>query len=417
MKLIEFKRFKYYQVLFFVIINIFYNNCFAKDLYVSNSGSDSVSYANNSISNPWATPKKAWYEARAGDTVYFRDGTYTIASEIDTKFVGHDGTEQNPITFTNYQDEDVLFDCLVRGSPCFDIERTWNVVDGINFNGGWTTFRLGYDSLADHFTVKNCEAHLSNSEDNNGFVYINNYNPRNRANYATIQNCIIVGPGPPYSNRNMAGIIAFKAEGLKILNNEISNVVIGIYYKHANTGTDPGIEIAYNYIHDTDYKSIFSNSNYAYIHDNLIGRNTGKFKLNEANGFPGGDHNIVTHNTIYDVDLNLDSDSGGADYNTFENNIIYSYTIESGCNGNTWDSNLFAADSGIGTNAITGSPIFVGGRSPSTIAGFALAPQSLGKNKSNDGKDMGADVSSVGVQDGQTINKPSKPRGLKVVHD
>jgi len=374
----------------------------AKELFVSTTGSDSVSYANNDINNPWATPRKAWTEARAGDTVFFREGTYTIANTIDTEGAGYDGNEANPITFSNYQNEYVLFEC---GSlwPCFNIERSWNVVDGINFNGGRTVFRLGYNSLADHFTVQNCEAHTTLDAiqgENFGFVHINHYNAGNKADYTTIQNCIIEGPGIGASD-NVASVVVFEAIGTKILNNEIYNYPRGIYYKHANSGTNPGIEIAYNHIHHTGYYSIFSNSNYASIHNNIIGEHEnipdiGEFKFNSDNGGPGGDHNLVIHNTIYSVNLLLGSDAGGADYNTFKDNIIYSTTIESNCDGNEWDYNLHVTDSAIGSNDIFGSPDFIGGSSPSTIADFALVAGSPGKSAASDGKDMGADVSLVG---------------------
>jgi hypothetical protein len=47
-------------------------------------------------------------------------------------------------------------------------------------------------------------------------------------------------------------------------------------------------------------------------------------------------------------------------------------------------------------HSVTGAPIFVGGASPTTLAGFALAANSPGKNAASDGKDMGADISKVG---------------------
>lgn len=56
----------------------------AKDLFVATTGSDAVSYAANNLATPWATPAKAWAEARAGDTVYFRGGTYPVTQMIDT---------------------------------------------------------------------------------------------------------------------------------------------------------------------------------------------------------------------------------------------------------------------------------------------------------------------------------------------
>ncbi|MDP2876300.1 MAG: hypothetical protein Q8O00_08955, partial [Holophaga sp.] len=56
------------------------------------------------------------------------------------------------------------------------------------------------------------------------------------------------------------------------------------------------------------------------------------------------------------------------------------------------------AKNGGDQHSIAANPIFVGGESPSTIAGFALAVGSPGKNAGSDGRDMGADVSRVGIQ-------------------
>lgn len=47
----------------------------------------------------------------------------------------------------------------------------------------------------------------------------------------------------------------------------------------------------------------------------------------------------------------------------------------------------------MGANNVVGSPTFVGGSSPSTWAGYALASGSLGKGNASDGTDRGADVS------------------------
>jgi hypothetical protein len=64
------------------------------------------------LSLPWATPQKALDTADAGDTVFFRGGTYylTAGLEIIVPSVGNTGTESNPICYFNYPNELPIFD-------------------------------------------------------------------------------------------------------------------------------------------------------------------------------------------------------------------------------------------------------------------------------------------------------------------
>ena len=114
---------------------------------------------------------------------------------------------------------------------------------------------------------------------------------------------------------------------------------------------------------------------------------------------PGGDYNIWDNNTIISGDLNLNDDEGGADYNTFTDNIIQTHSIESQADGNTWAYNLHVIDPKVGETDISGSPTFVGGAYPSSISGYALAPGSTGKSVAIDGADIGADIAHVGVSE------------------
>ena len=84
--------------------------------YVSTTGSDLHS---GTFSQPWGTWQKAFNTAKAGDTVYFRGGTWyptdyyvgnsvtrIAAKQIDGVYsgpiYGHDGTRENPICFFAY---------------------------------------------------------------------------------------------------------------------------------------------------------------------------------------------------------------------------------------------------------------------------------------------------------------------------
>lgn len=399
---------------FFVPSAILLSKADAKALYVSTNGDDSISYEENDISHPWRTPIKAWYNAHPGDIVYFRGGTYAITSQIITKFNGYDGTAQSPITFRNYGSEEVIFQSNL--STVFSIQKKYNHVRGIHFVGASTWFFLGEDISADGFEISDCIAEMGAGGDNVGFVVV----------YAGTQDVIVrnckvqgAGLGSEGVHLNTACIVLLRAEHVRVLNCELYNAPIGIYFKHANPQRDTGNEIAYNYIHDTDRYSIELNSNYTYIHDNLFGPNNATFRINEANGVPGGDHNIIDHNTFYNcaVWLSDDTQSGdlypGANDNTFTNNIFTS--VSTCCNNNIFDYNLFANGHTLGTHAVSGTPIFSGGSDPPVnISDFSLASGSPGKNAGSDGKDLGADISLVGVRgaDGQGGSPPSAPSGL-----
>ena len=145
----------------------------------------------------------------------------------------------------------------------------------------------------------------------------------------------------------------------------------------------------------------------------------------------GGDHNVFEDNVVagipnngcYDgVDFYTDSSStvthnvfsfgyclpnysqynecgvvglaGGGSGTLVRDNILTSF----GINGSTFseDHNL-CHDSGCnGTGDITGTPIFVGGSTPTTFAGFALAQGSSGIGAASDGTNMGIELPTGG---------------------
>jgi hypothetical protein len=400
------------------IISLFCANmAFAKDLFVSTTGSDSAAYANNDINNQWLTPKKAWEEALAGDIVYFRVGTYTITSTINTRLLSSaDGTAENPITFKNYNNETVTFSSNLE--EVFAIQKSYNYISGFNFTGtAGTWFSIGEDDSTSYTKIEYCYADMSNGTggDNWGFVRV-----RPGAPNTTVRYCTVIGPGfLVHANTNC--LYVAQAVGVQFLNNNLSNAPIGIYFKHANGFATDGGDISYNYITNTQRYSIFTNSNNATFEHNIIGDNNAKVRFNEANGAAGGDNNTWDHNTILATDLQLNNDDGGPDNNIFTNNIIYSYTIEDQADGNVWNYNLQVTDPTIGANDISGSYIsglsrYIGGTSPSTIAGFVLANGSRGKNAATDGNDVGADVSKVGSSPWLTDSSlPAPVTGFKII--
>lgn len=361
----------------------------AKSLYVSTTGNDATSYATNDIDNPWLTPLQAWTAALAGDTVYFRGGTYLITEAIVTKYIGAAGTAGSPITFRSYPGEQAVFDTNIIGYV-FGIQRDYNTIYDIDFTGTAATwFYLGEDNSAHHFEIRNCTVQLGTGGDNTGFVKTSA-----RSDYLVVENCDITGPGQDV-HLNTSCLYVGSADYLTVKNNTLRSAPIGIYFKTDND-ENSGNEIAYNFIYDCSRNSIQTNSQYTNFHDNIIGPDCGSFQINEDNGFALGDNNTVSHNTIFSGGLVLNSNLTGADNNTITNNIVSARTTC--CDGNTWDYNLYVIGDAIGANDIANtSPTYTGGAVPSTIADYVITSESAGYLAGSDSKSMGADVALVGV--------------------
>jgi hypothetical protein len=102
------------------------------DYFVSPSGND-----NNpgTFDKPWATWQKAADEARAGDTVYFRGGTWYVAGVKSVAIFRYDGRKDEPICFFNYPGEEPIIDGNLRNPTDWNTCFTLNANDYISFKG------------------------------------------------------------------------------------------------------------------------------------------------------------------------------------------------------------------------------------------------------------------------------------------
>lgn len=410
---------------------------YAKDLFVAPSGgSDSVTWASNNISNPWATVEKAFKSAQAGDIVYFRGGNYTITSEIYNS-TAKDGTADSPIIFKNYNNETVTISGSCNGKSLIRLETNYYYVDGLNFVGrdftsGRSIFFVAENSDATNFKATNCTFTIESSSSVDNVASITLQASRSRDAY--IENCTFTGP-----NKNN-GIIIFRSTGVIVNNCEFGNLQYGIYYKHSNTLVNSGIAFTNNYVHDCQ-QGFRMVSNYALMRNNLF-VGCGIYMGDDGgigDGGVGGDYNTIEHNTFYNGSVTLlhHPDDGGCLHNVIKNNIFmvrsdwHRYTnisadIQS-------DYNLYPTGNAVIQNRIdytlpawvirnsrdarslSGWPTFVGG---SGISAYGLTSNSVGKNAASDGKDMGADVTLVGVYaGGQTYIGNPIPGNLNPVRD
>jgi hypothetical protein len=126
------------------------------------------------------------------------------------------------------------------------------------------------------------------------------------------------------------------------------------------------------------------------------------------------DSSTFTHNLVKNTDVNAYVSSGDDDPNRNmvlrDNAMVNAGFAASGCSGCTTSYNLFTR-SASGTSAITGTPRFAGGSSPTTYAGWALASGSPGKGNASDGSDRGINPGASTPPAGGGTGAGSTPAG------
>ena len=402
-------------------------------LYVATNGNDNVSRVNNSLVSPWQTINKAMLTAEPGDVVNFRAGVYPVTSEIFTNdsTSASNGTADNRIVYTNYQNESVLF--TANTGYKIRIDKQYWTISGIDGETNNLLFHIGSDRNGDNIIIEDGVFTLTESRSGPNLAPI--MFQTDGSDNGLVLNCRFFGPGSGL-NENTAGIFAFRSKGLKVLNNEFSGFPTALFYKHPGVPYDTGIEFAYNYFHGNK-DSITSSSIYGYIHDNLFV--DGALLLGLGSGIgddgknAGADFNTITHNTFYKTKANLiglNAEGFGATNNILRENVFMNeidlIPWKDINHNTTLDYNLYPTSNAVLNNgrhyslsawqsfygqdvrSISGVPVFVGGASPSSINGYALSASSPGYKKASDGGDMGALMKFVGIgrQDGVAPPKP-----------
>jgi len=444
-----------------ILLLFFSGSLQAGEHYVGPGGNATWSQCVN-VGGPYCSPQTAMQNAVAGDTAYFRGGTYPITG-TRTAYHGllepsNSGTLANPIIFMAYNNEIPIIsvNCTSSDNQCvaigtnskdyitwdgFTITTSNNKAAGIFLGGQKTSVGPVFKnsivtggslpvSTADNYDLTRMENTVNAVYHNN---IISGLTSTNRASNPSNNACIKM-----YFNDNAT-----------ITNNEIFNCPSGISAK-ANINNS---SIRYNYIHDNYinmeihvYNDGSRNSNNNTF-DNNIFSNPGSISLN----IQAGDSAVAASWDIHNNTFYSDGASGsffrhlylGATPDlVFYNNIIVGNSnqfstvqerstlasmdhnnfgpgaldIELRRYGNratysslsSWQSSgelISSGNPGVGSTA--SDPLFVNGSgSMSQISDFSLATGSPSINTGRNGSAMGANPSLVGSD---TISPPKPP--------
>lgn len=423
-----------FNSLFVVIaISIFSVTVSAKELYVSTSGSDNITYEENSINQPWKSINKGVYSLKAGDTLYIRGGVYTPSYTMYTKndytskgkgnpydMEAESGTESNRVTIRNFENEHVLID-LKNVLQFIDLDaKSYWTIRGLNFVNSQTAIRVGYDVPSNYNIFSNLRIEASTGGDNAAAIKL-----EGNAEHTVIEYSTLVGPGTGEDiHLNTSSIYATKLNNLVVRNNLIENAPLGLYFKHANEGvfSDVNILIENNIFQKHTRRSMEINANHAIIRNNLFGLDNSGVRNNEANGFTGGDFNRFINNTFYNSSVTFSGDSQGGEenpgsvgvellrnifvgpvhlhpYSTINSELSGDYNLFiPGIQVRSFDEEIdierFLEGQGQLTNTILGLPEFMG-NVPIDPLGFKLIGSSIGASIEG-GESIGVNTNNLG---------------------
>jgi hypothetical protein len=125
--------------------------------YVSPNGSDGAA---GTQAAPWATIAHAQSVVKAGDTVYFRGGTYSYShanagcasqtDRVDAITLNKSGSSGSPITYAAYPGERPVFDFSAMRDDCrikgFDVTGSWIHLKGLEITGVRQNNNLNHES-------------------------------------------------------------------------------------------------------------------------------------------------------------------------------------------------------------------------------------------------------------------------------
>jgi len=261
---------------------------------------------------------------------------------------------------------------------------------------------------------------------NNAAILIDKVSYLNIPNPCTNNACVegrisILGGGDPsgitisgctFAGGNSDGIqVSGNAGAVQIIGNEFTNIMAASG-THTDSiqlyGQGPGTVIKGNYFHDTEDGIMAGDGGSG---EQIIGN------VFDLKGYPYGivmnnwKNSLIQHNTFkYGTSCSWNSCGTlwvrGAVNLVVKDNIIGELKVESGTL--TEDYNLIKVGGTAHGHTLVGAPVYTGGASPTTYAGFQLTSGSPGAKAASDGTDMGISVTTSAKA------RPAAPSGLTV---
>ncbi|MFX0133917.1 MAG: right-handed parallel beta-helix repeat-containing protein [Candidatus Hodarchaeota archaeon] len=226
------KRVKKIVITSIILIAVFYlvNHVGAINYYVDvNNGNDNwdgLSPEWDTNSGPKQHPESFNSILKAGDILYFREGTYDAKKPTGnfrwpTFRPINSGTEKNPIIYKNYNGEKVIIEGYTNTGnfAIGSYGSSWVIIDGFTIHGG---IYMGYEGTSiEHCKIQNCDIYegYDIGDGNSGCIMLIN------VKYLTAKNCIL------RDNTNKCGWQSFDTTNCIIENCEVYNCTWGIYFK------------------------------------------------------------------------------------------------------------------------------------------------------------------------------------------
>jgi hypothetical protein len=238
----------------------------AAEYFVAPGGNNNNS---GTLGSPWATVAKATATAGAGDTVFFRAGTYG-----ERLVAPRSGTAANPIAFRAYPNETPVLDATAVA---------------FSDDAGIVDIRNKSHLVVDGFEIRNLTTSNSSKVPIGVFIYGDPFTGGTAPTNIVVENCRVHDIRNTHnSDGNAHGIIArgeivTPLSGIVIRNNEIYNNKLGYSEALVINGNVDGFEISGNSVHDNDNIGI-----------DIIGFETG---LSPAIDFAR--NGVVRDNTVY----------------------------------------------------------------------------------------------------------------------
>jgi hypothetical protein len=215
-----------------------------------------------------------------------------------------------------------------------------------------------------------------------------------RPSGVTVENSVI-GPGGDADGMQIG------ADGVRVLNNEFVGIkqIDEVHTDSLQLYGSSNTVIRGNYFHDFDVAIMApDNGDNELITDNaFIGDSGGYVDAIQLGSHVG---TVFAHNAAKNIDVHIDAKDAspaGRDNVARDNVLVNGEFVapETVCAACTVAYNLFTSGGqASGAKPVIGTPVFAGGKNPTTWAGWALAPASPGTGDASDGTDLGIRVDS-----------------------